>query len=496
MCGIVGYIDKKSLSENVLRAMMDKIKHRGPDGSGVYLDDTIALGHQRLSIIDLEGGIQPMKNQAGNLICVFNGEIYNFKDLRKKLERKGYIFQTNSDTEVLLYGYEAWGNVLPNKLRGMFAFAIWDKNKQELFCARDYFGIKPFYYYHKDHTFLFGSEIKSFLENPHFEKRLNQKQLDLYLSYQYSPTDTTFFQDVYRLMPAHYMIWKNGTITIKRYWQPEFIPDNTKTKAEWETLIQKVMHDSVSAHKISDVEVGSFLSSGVDSSYITALANVNQTFTIGFHKQKYNEALYVQKFSQEIGVENTIYHISPSEYWKKLPEMQYMMDEPLADASSIALYFLNREASKKVKVCLSGEGADELFGGYHIYKEPLQCKYYDMLPLFLRKGIGKVASCFPCMKGINFFVRHGKPLEERYIGNTMIFSEKQKKQILKKVTNNVCPTDISKPYFTYLKSADAITRMQFTDIEGNFKNVAITSSQLEKALNNDCMFDCSLVEGM
>lgn len=485
MCGIVGFIDR-TLDQQVLESMMDKIIHRGPDGSGMYLDDVIALGHRRLSIIDIEGGSQPMKNEDGTLVCIFNGEIYNYKELRKELEKKGHIFVTESDTEVLLHGYEEWRWALPNKLRGMFAFAIWDKEKRELFCARDYFGIKPFYYYKKEEVFLFGSEIKSFLPYPCFEKKLNREQLELYLTYQYSPGETTFFEQVYKLPPAHFMVWKEEKIKIVRYWEPRFTADEfqnhagnacagkendaewkmkaSKSQADWETEIERVMQNSVKAHEISDVEVGSFLSSGVDSSYIASLSQVDKTFTIGFDHEKYDEAGYAHVFSQSIDVWNKVYRITPEEFWEHLPKIQYHMDEPLADAASIALYFLNREAAKHVKVCLSGEGADELFAGYNIYKEPFMCEKYDKLPLGIRQMIGAVASYFPSIPGVNFLVRHSKNLSQRYIGNTSLFSEKEKKRLMKNYTGDVKPNDVSNPFFQKLIKADEVTRMQFTDL--------------------------------
>lgn len=503
MCGIVGFIDGTSPNKNILQEMMHQIIHRGPDDSGSYLDERIALGHRRLSIIDLAGGTQPMKNEDGRLICIFNGEIYNYQKLKKELQANGHTFATESDTEVLVHGYEQWGKELPGRLRGMFAFAIWDREKRELFCARDYFGIKPFYYYHKNDVFLFGSEIKSFLPHPRFEKVLNRNQLDLYLSYQYSPGETTFFENVYKLLPAHFMIWKDGKIEITCYYQPEFAPEYSRTKTEWEMEIDAAMRESVSAHKISDVEVGSFLSSGVDSSYVTALAGVDKTFTVGYAEdrtkvnekseiiksylnekserkishlnekvwEKYDESNYAGQFCMEKEIQNFTYRITSEEFWEKLPDIQYYMDEPLADAASAALYFLNREASRHVKVCLSGEGADELFGGYRIYKEPFMCKPYDWVPLFIRRVIGVVAELLPPMPGVNFLVRHSRPLSQRYIGNTSIFTQKQKRKILKTAENDLhkslgrkTPTDISKPYFLYLGNADNVTRMQFTDI--------------------------------
>lgn len=464
MCGIVGFIDKKSLRKDVLEAMMDKIIHRGPDGSGMYLDDTVALGHRRLSIIDMDGGTQPMKNEDGSLICVFNGEIYNYKELRKELEQKGHVFASESDTEVLLHGYEEWKKALPNKLRGMFAFAIWNKEKKELFCARDYFGIKPFYYYKKDDVFLFGSEIKSFLSHPRYEKKFNREQLELYLTYQYSPGETTFFENVFKLPPAHFLTWKEGEIKLVRYWVPSFTEDVTKSEAEWEMEIDKALHNSVKAHETSDVEVGSFLSSGVDSSYIASLSSVKKTFTIGFENEKYDEAGYAHVFSQSIDVWNKVYRISAEEFWDKLPEIQYYMDEPLADAASVALYFLNREASKHVKVCLSGEGADELFGGYNIYKEPFMCEKYDRLPLVFRRVVGMIAGCFPARYGINFLVRHSKPLHERYIGNTFIFTEKEKRKLVKDYLGKTHPMDIANAYTDAIPPMDDVSHMQFVDL--------------------------------
>ena len=464
MCGIAGFADKNGASEQVLTAMMDAIIHRGPDGSGQYVDDVVALGHRRLSIIDLEGGRQPMENEDGSLVCIFNGEIYNYQTLKQELEQEGHSFATNSDTEVLLHGYEQWGEAMLNRLRGMFSFAIWEKQTQKLFCARDFFGIKPFYYYEKDGVLLFGSEIKSFLQHPKFEKKLNRSQLELYLTFQYSPGENTFFEGVKKLLPAHCLTWQNGKIIIKRYWQPEFEPQQGKTLEDWETEIETAMKNSVAAHKISDVEVGSFLSSGVDSSYMACLANVDKTFTVGFANKQYDETSYAKEFSEHIGVKNTAYRITPEEYWENLPKIQYHMDEPLADAASVALYFVNREASKQVKVCLSGEGADEFFGGYNIYKEPFTVSWYDKIPLPIRRAIGAVAELLPPVHGVNFLVRRSRPLQDRYIGNTNLFTERQKKKLLKQYSGKVKPVDLAKPYFTHPQNADAVTRMQYTDL--------------------------------
>ena len=466
MCGIVGFASKKADYDKqaVLKEMMDRIAHRGPDGEGSYLDDGVALGHRRLSIIDLQGGAQPMYNEDGSMVVIFNGEIYNCQELTAQLEEKGHGLATRSDTEVLLHGYDEWGKSLLQRLRGMFTIALWDKKANTLFCARDHFGIKPFYYYQNGDTLLFGSEIKSFLPHPEFKKELNRDQLELYLSFQYSPGEDTFFQGVKKLLPAHWLEFKDGKLTVERYWTPAFDPETDKSLTQWEDAIENIMKQSVQAHKISDVEVGSFLSSGVDSSYMACLAHVDKTFTVGFADKQYDETHYAADFSKNIGVKNFSYRITPEEYWENLPKIQYHMDEPLADAASVALFFVNREAAKQVKVCLSGEGADEFFGGYNIYKEPFTVSWYDHIPLPIRRAIGWVAEQLPPVPGVNFLVRRSRPLEERYIGNTNLMGEKRKKQLLRVYKGKRKPIELSAPYLAKTKGQDPVTRMQYVDM--------------------------------
>lgn len=465
MCGIVGFVGARENAQTILQAMMDRIAHRGPDGQGQFLEGPVALGQRRLSIIDLDGGKQPMYNEDGSLVVVFNGEIYNFQALTAELQAAGHTFATRSDTEVLLHGYEEWGKGMLDRLRGMFTFALWDRKAETLFLARDHFGIKPLYYYQNEEgELLFGSEIKSFLDHPGFHKALNEDQLSLYLSYQYSPGEDTFFRGVKKLLPAHCLTWQGGEVKIERYWQPAFTPDEGPALAEWEQAIADAMTESVAAHKIADVEVGSFLSSGVDSSYMAALAKVDKTFTVGFANKQYDETDYAKEFSAHIGVKNYAYRITPEEYWANLGRIQYHMDEPLADAASVALYFVNREAAKQVKVCLSGEGADEFFGGYNIYKEPFTVSWYDKLPLWLRRAVGAAASVLPPVPGVNFLVRRGRPLEERYIGNTNLMGERVKRQLLKNYTGRILPTDLSRPYFEQTRGQDAVTRMEYCDL--------------------------------
>lgn len=465
MCGYVGFLDKINNKENVLTNMMNTIIHRGPDSDGKYIDDNIALGFRRLSIIDISDvGSQPLFNEDGSIVLVFNGEIYNYKELRQDLLDKGHIFKTNTDSEVLIHSYEEYGYDMLNNLRGMFSFTIWDKNNKRIFSARDFFGIKPYYYANMNGSFMFGSEIKSFLEHPNFIKELNQEILEHYLSFQYSPCEETFFKGVYKLPPAHYLVYENDAMRINRYWQAEFNEDNSKDLSYWTDEIEKVMKDSVKYHKVSDVEVGSFLSSGIDSSYMACLANVDKTFTVGFDNSKYNEISWAKEFSQHINVKNISHIISAEEFWDNISNIQYFMDEPLADPAAIALYFVAKEASKNVKVALSGEGADELFGGYNFYKEPLEFTGYNKIPMPLRRAIGNIAQQFPKARGLNFLVRRSQELEERYIGNAFMFDEKEKNKLLKTRTSNKTHMDITRPFFNKVQDKDQVTKMQYLDI--------------------------------
>ena len=465
MCGITGFTNKTENADRVISEMMDKIRHRGPDAEGKYVDGDIALGHRRLSIIDVSSsGDQPIFNEDGSLVIVFNGEIYNYREIREKLIAAGHTFKTNTDTEVLIHGYEEFGEKLLNMLRGMFAFVIWDKNKKELFGARDFFGIKPMYYAIMGKTFMFGSEIKSFLPHPHFKKELNTTALENYLTFQYSPTNETFFKNVYKLMPAHYFTLKDGKLQIKRYWDVNFNADEKPALEDWVKRISETFKDSVNAHKIADVEVGSFLSSGVDSSYAAAVAEVDKTFTVGFgDDEKYNEIGWAKEFSKAIGKENTSKVITPEEYWGSLEKIQYHMDEPLADPSAVALYFVCNIASEKLKVVLSGEGADEIFGGYNVYSDP-DGTLYDKLPMPIRRAIGKAAEKLPAKRGVNFFVRKGKTVEERFIGNAFIFSAEERKNLLKIKTDAPHPMELTKPYYSRVKGKDDVTKMQYLDL--------------------------------
>lgn len=460
MCGIAGFIGKDKDKKKILKNMCDRIKHRGPDAQGYYVKGDVALGQRRLSIIDIEGGKQPMFSKDEKLVVVFNGEIYNYQELKSELS--DYPFQTNSDTEVLLYGYKEWGSELPKHLRGMFAFALYDIEDKTLFCARDPFGIKPFYYYQNDGDFMFASEIKAFLDHPKFKKEFNETILAPYLSFSFTPTTETFFKGVKRLDAGYSLTYKDGEMSLNRYFELNF---DIKKEDYDKTVdnISKVMTDSVNHHMISDVEVGSFLSSGIDSSYIVSLAKPDKTYTVGYDIPRYDETNYAKDLTEKLGIRNINKKITKEEYMQILPKIMYHMEEPASDPAVVALYFVANIASKDVKVVLSGEGADEFFGGYNYYREEVDCAFYNKIPFFIRHGISKFFSLFPSVRGINFLVRRGEKLEDSYIGVNKIWSEKEARKILKNkpVLKN---KDITKPIYDEFKDKSNIVKMQAIDI--------------------------------
>ena len=465
MCGFCGFTEVNN-RELVIKKMMDCIVHRGPDSAGAHVNGNVTMGFRRLSIIDIEDGSQPMYNEDGTIVLVFNGEIYNYKDLREALIEKGHKFKSNADTEVLVHLYEEKGKDMLEYLRGMFAFMIYDLKNDVAFGARDFFGIKPFYYSMVNGSLLFGSEIKSFLEFPGFEKRVNKKALENYLTFQYSVLSETFFEGVFKLMPGHYIIYENNELKIERYYMPEF-KINTEKKKLQQTIaeFEEVVQESIEAHKISDVEVGSFLSSGVDSSYIAASFNGDKTFTVGFDYDKYNEIDYAKNLSSKINIDNYSKTITTEEYWNALPKVQYHMDEPLADPSAVALYFVSKTASEHVKVALSGEGADEFFGGYNIYREPMDLSIITWLPKKVRKFIASAVNIIPfSFKGKSFFNRAAKDVEERFIGNAYMFTKEEREKILKNPLKSYAPSELTKPYYDMVKDFDDVTKMQFIDI--------------------------------
>ncbi len=499
MCGICGFTGQNVDRGQVLTDMMNRIIHRGPDGAGQYMDDEIAMGFRRLSIIDLEGGDQPMHTEDGRLVITFNGEIYNYRELREELKGRGHSFRTRSDTEVLLHGYSEYGVKILDRLRGMFAFVIWDTRKKELFGARDMFGIKPFYYAQAGGSFIYGSEIKSILEYPGYEREVNLEALEQYMSFQYSVLPETFFKGIFRLPAGHYMIWKDGKLRTRRYFDPMLTPVKAKDREKEEGRktvgekavgekadshncidgsgagqsahdrlvdeIDRAVQESVRYHMVSDVEVASLLSSGVDSSYVAATFKGAKTFTVGFDYETYNEIPYAEALSDEVGIRNYSKIISTREYWKEFPKIQYYMDEPLADASAAALYFVDREASRHVKVILSGEGADELFGGYVIYHEPFSLNAYQKIPAGVRRAAAAAVSVLPGHpKGKGFIMRGAKPVEERFIGNANVYTVKLRNRVLRHTTKNSDPKNLTAPYYRRARHLSDTEKMQYIDL--------------------------------
>lgn len=471
MCGIVGFTtpgQDPAAAKQIVQGMAALIRHRGPDGEGCYADGTAALGHRRLSVIDLAGGGQPMLNEDGTLVVVFNGEIYNYKTLRARLQQRGHTFATDSDTEVLLHGYEEWGRDLPCRLRGMFAFAVWDRTRGTLFCARDLFGIKPLCYYKKGETLLFASEIKAFLAHPAFEKRLNEARLPDWLSMEYLPDAETLFTGVYELPPAHTLTWQAGRVTLARYAAPRFRAKRGRSLRDWAREIGDAVAESADAHRIADVEVGCFLSGGVDSSLITCeMARRQpavQCFSVGYAEEAYSELPAARAAAQALGVPLTETTVTAEDFFAANRAIQWYLDEPMPNPAEVPLYFLCKTARQRVKVVLSGEGADELFGGYNIYRDPFTARWYDRLPPWLRAGLGAAAALLPPARGVNFLVRRGMSLEERYFGPTALFNEREKRRLLADYAGDGDPMFLTEAIWDATEGLDPVTRMQQVDL--------------------------------
>lgn len=464
MCGFVGYINKKDNKEKTLKKMTMAISHRGPDDENLYIDENAAIGHRRLSIIDLEGGKQPMEYK--DLVIAYNGEVYNFKEIKEDLIKKGHTFKTTCDTEVILHGYAEYGADIVNELRGMFAFVIWDKENKKLFGARDHFGQKPFYYALMNDTFMFGSEIKSFLYHEDFIKKVNKNALKPYLTFQTSVLEETFFEGVHKLLPGHYFTYDMETkkMDIQKYYEIEFKPEK-KDLDELVKEIDETITKSIDYHVIADVPVGSYLSGGIDSSYVVSYLKPDKTFSVGFDYKNFNEVPLAKGLSDILKIENVSELINSDDFFNNIDKVQYYSDEPNANLSAVPLYFLSKLASKDVKVVLSGEGADELFGGYTFYKEDDLLLKYRKLPKFIRKTLKAIVSPLPSFHGKNFLVKGGSKIEDYYIGNAFVFDNKEANNILtKQYQNDIKFQDITKPYYDKAKDLDDVTKMQYLDM--------------------------------
>jgi asparagine synthase (glutamine-hydrolysing) len=473
MCGFIGCVhdkpqeyrdDQKQLFKN----MNNIITHRGPDDDGYYYDEHIQFGFRRLSIIDIESGHQPLTYENERYWIIFNGEIYNYVELREELLKEGLTFATNSDTEVIIALYSHVKEKAVEKLRGMFAFVIWDKQEQTLYGARDPFGIKPFFYLEDGDRTFFASEKKSILlalEND----VLDYDALQHYLTYQFVPEPDTLSAGIKKLEPGHYFTKKAGSkMEIKRYWKASFHPVH-KSEADFIKEIRDVLFDSVEKHMRSDVPVGSFLSGGIDSSIIASIAKefhpAIKTFSVGFQREGFSEIDVAKETADKLGVENISYVITPEEYMNEVPKIMWHMDDPLADPSCVPLYFVAREARKHVTVVLSGEGADELFGGYNIYREPQDLEVFNKIPRVGKVLLKRIAGMMPeGTKGKSFIERGITPMEERYIGNAKMFTEEEKRDLLNVYREGLNYTDITKPLYEESRGYDPVDRMQYIDI--------------------------------
>ena len=462
MCGHISiYYKNKKADELLIRQLTEKIIHRGPDDTGYFIKDNIAFGFNRLSIIDLECGNQPFKKE--NRTIIFNGEIYNHNELREELN-KNNEFTTNSDTEILLTSYINYEEKCLDKLRGMFAFIIYDEVKDIVFGARDHFGIKPLYYVNNDEFIAFSSEYKSLITLVS-KVSVDKSALQNYLSFQYTPNYNTIINEIKEVPNGTYFTIKNGNIEFKRYHKYKFSNKDVREKNVYD-----IINDSVKHHMIANVEVGTFLSGGIDSTITTALAaKINpkiKSFSIGFDVEGYNELNFAKKTAEYLGIENISVNVSEQEYIKALPSVAYYMDDPLADPSCVGIYLLSEEARKHVKVVLSGEGADELFGGYNIYKEYYSLKPFSYLPEIVKNKVNKIAKLLPEIKGKSYLLRGTTKLKDRYIGNAKIFSDEEVKNIIHNYDkNNTCSNILSSLYEECDKNNyDNVTTMQYIDM--------------------------------
>ena len=466
MCGFAGYYGTGEYDrEQVVRSMSEKIIHRGPDADGIFVDDNVALGFRRLSIIDLENGMQPMHSADGRYVIVFNGEIYNYREIRKKLMREhGVTFKTNSDTEALLQAYMVYKEKTAALLRGMFAFVIYDKQEHTMYGARDAFGIKPFYYAKMMDTLLFGSEIKSFLPHPAFKKEINKEALKMYLIFQYSPMKETIFRNVYKLEPGTYFTYDGKRFLTEKYFNAAFRPEERTEDAAAEGIYKEV-EKSVKYHLIADVEVGSFLSGGVDSSFIATLARPDKTYSVGFQTDGFDESTDAKALCDILKIKNKRREITADEFFDAIPAVQYQSDEPHANLSAVPLYFLSEMAAQDLKVVLSGEGADEFFGGYETYHSSRPGHIYQkVVPHAVRKGIGKMLGDKE-HRGINFFKRNALNLEESYIGQAFIMGNEQANALLKEpYRSDLTYQDITKPYFDKVRGKDELHKKMYLDM--------------------------------
>lgn len=499
MCGLGGLIyfnKEQKVDRNILRNMADSISHRGPDDEGYYVNQNVGLAFRRLSIIDLSSGHQPLSNANESIFIVFNGEIYNFLENRNILKQKGYSFKTATDTEVILHLYEEYGSDCLKYLRGMFAFAIWDNNKQQLFCARDRFGIKPFYYYTDSLKFVFGSEIKAILKSGDVDKTLSGEALDSYFAFGYMIDDLSIYKKIKKLKPAHYLLIslkEKPKIEIKKYWEINFDPDYSKTEKNWKEEIEECFSETIKLHMISDVPLGAFLSGGIDSSSVVAMMAKNsnfpiQTFSIGFKEQQYNELEYAREIATKYGCIHHEQIIEP-ESIELLPKLVSAYDEPFADSSAIPTYYVSKFARKHVTVAISGDGGDELFAGYWIYKYLhniyKRSSSFPSINKFIWGGIHKIIPHKISGKGLTYFLSQNR----EYLGaHLCIWTESERNKLILKGNSikefKYTPEFYKENILLNGKNNDFITNLQSLDMQSYMVDDILTKVDRASMLNS------------
>ncbi|MGV0439924.1 asparagine synthase (glutamine-hydrolyzing) [Corynebacterium marquesiae] len=482
MCGLLGMLAATGNVDKYVDALersLPCMRHRGPDAAGTWHDGDAAFGFNRLSIIDLEHSHQPLRwgpeDQPDRYAMTFNGEIYNYVELREELKGLGYTFHTEGDGEPIVVGYHHWGKDVVNHLRGMFGIVIWDTHTKTMFAARDQFDIKPLYYATTEAGTVFASEMKCILEMADeigLELNLDRRAIEHYVDLQYVPEPESLHANIRRVESGCTVTLRPGEdVVAERYFKPRFPVQQVKQGEEQQLFnrIAEALEDSVAKHMRADVTVGSFLSGGIDSTAIATLAKRHNpdllTFTTGFEREGYSEVDVAAESAEAIGVEHIVKIVSPEEYAESIPKIMWYLDNPVADPSLVPLYFVAQEARKHVKVVLSGEGADELFGGYTIYKEPLSLAPFEKIPSPLRRGLGKLSQVLPeGMKGKSLLNRGSMTMEERYYGNARSFNFEQMQRVIPWAKHEWDHREVTAPIYAQSEDFDPVARMQHLDL--------------------------------
>ena len=531
MCGINGIAlssrSGRQLNIGTLERMRDIIRHRGPDDDGLFVDPTgrVGLGHRRLSIVDVAAGHQPMTNEDGTLHITYNGEVYNHADYRQSLEANGHVYRTHCDTETILHLYEDFGEQCVNHLRGMFAFAIWDQRKRELFIARDRLGVKPLYYVHtEDGSLFFGSEIKTLLEAAAVKSELNFAVLPDYLANHSTSGTETLFRGVKRLLPGHTLLWNDGRVEVKQFWDVSFskAPDAGRTDQDYIAEWGELFRTSVRLRLMADVPLGMFLSGGIDSSAICAVMSTMvdepiKTFSVAFAEREANELAYARLVAQEYKTNHHEVVVSPEDFFAALPKLVWHEDEPLAHPSSVALYFVSKLAAEHVKVVLTGEGSDELLAGYGRYRKTilnlaLGQRYQQLTPVSVRGAVrSQIEGLRPSrmrQRLLRTFLNVSSDIENIYFDNFAVFSNSTQPQLLTaEAREQIGPLDPYAGVRAVLKQTDAtslLDRLLYADIKTYLQELLMKQDQMSMATSVESRvpfldhklveFSCSLPE--